>query len=90
MSGVIRGTWFEFQHHNEAEGKLGVLCLAPAEGMGIDDPDKREDAPPPIGALIVEQIEPKGIGALELALRQLREKLGGAIEETMGLRRGQQ
>jgi len=26
--------------------------------------------------LIVEQIEPKGIGALELALRQLREKLG--------------
>ena len=29
-------------HHNEAEGKLGVLCLAPAEGLGIDDPDKRE------------------------------------------------
>ncbi len=26
--------------------------------------------------LIIEQIEPKGIGALELALRQLREKLG--------------
>ena len=29
-------------HHNEAEGKLGVLCLAPAEGLGIDDPGKRE------------------------------------------------
>ena len=29
-------------HHNEAEGKLGVLCLAPEEGMGISDPEKRE------------------------------------------------
>ena len=29
-------------HHNEAEGKLGVLCLAPEEGLGIDDPAKRE------------------------------------------------
>jgi crotonyl-CoA reductase len=29
-------------HRNEAEGKLGVLCLAPAEGLGIDDPAKRE------------------------------------------------
>jgi crotonyl-CoA reductase len=29
-------------HRNEAEGKLGVLCLAPAEGLGIDDPEKRE------------------------------------------------
>jgi crotonyl-CoA reductase len=29
-------------HRNEAEGKVGVLCLAPAEGLGIDDPDKRE------------------------------------------------
>lgn len=29
-------------HHNEAEGKLGVLCLAPSEGLGIEDPDKRE------------------------------------------------
>jgi crotonyl-CoA reductase len=28
-------------HRNEAEGKLGVLCLAPTEGLGIDDPDKR-------------------------------------------------
>lgn len=27
---------------NEAEGKVGVLCMAPAEGLGIDDPDKRE------------------------------------------------
>jgi crotonyl-CoA reductase len=29
-------------HHNEAEGKLGVLCLAPEEGLGVDDPAKRE------------------------------------------------
>ena len=28
-------------HRNEHEGKLGVLCLAPREGLGIDDPDKR-------------------------------------------------
>ncbi len=29
-------------HHNEADGKLGVLCLAPEEGLGIEDPEKRE------------------------------------------------
>src|SRR5215207_3025671 len=29
-------------HRNEHEGKIGVLCLAPAEGLGIDDPAKRE------------------------------------------------
>jgi crotonyl-CoA reductase len=29
-------------HHNAAEGKIGVLCLAPEEGLGIDDPEKRE------------------------------------------------
>jgi crotonyl-CoA reductase len=29
-------------HRNEAEGKLGVLCLAPVEGLGIDDQEKRE------------------------------------------------
>ena len=28
-------------HHNKAEGKLGVLCLAPGEGQGIDDPERR-------------------------------------------------
>ena len=28
-------------HHNKAEGKLGVLCLAPGEGLGIDDPERR-------------------------------------------------
>jgi crotonyl-CoA reductase len=28
-------------HHNLHEGKLGVLCLAPAEGLGIDDPELR-------------------------------------------------
>jgi crotonyl-CoA reductase len=29
-------------HHNLHEGKIGVLCLAGAEGMGIDDPAFRE------------------------------------------------
>lgn len=29
-------------HRNEAEGKIGVLCLAPSKGMGITDPEKRE------------------------------------------------
>jgi crotonyl-CoA reductase len=29
-------------HHNLHEGKLGILCLAPAEGLGIDDPDFRQ------------------------------------------------
>jgi crotonyl-CoA reductase len=29
-------------HHNLHEGKIGVLCLAPAEGLGIDDPAFRE------------------------------------------------
>jgi crotonyl-CoA reductase len=28
-------------HRNEVEGKVGVLCLAPTEGLGIDDPEKR-------------------------------------------------
>ena len=26
-------------HHNLHEGKIGVLCLAPDEGLGIDDPE---------------------------------------------------
>ncbi len=29
-------------HRNQSEGKLGVLCLAPTEGLGIDDPEKRD------------------------------------------------
>jgi crotonyl-CoA reductase len=28
-------------HHNEIEGKAGVLCLAPQKGLGIDDPEFR-------------------------------------------------
>ena len=28
-------------HRNEHEGKIGVLCLAPHEGLGIDDPERR-------------------------------------------------
>jgi crotonyl-CoA reductase len=29
-------------HHNTHEGKIGVLCLSPREGMGIDDPEMRQ------------------------------------------------
>jgi crotonyl-CoA reductase len=29
-------------HHNLHEGKIGVLCLAPEEGLGIDDPELRD------------------------------------------------
>ena len=29
-------------HRNQHEGKLGVLVLAPAEGLGITDPELRE------------------------------------------------
>lgn len=36
------GTAAKIVHRNQAEGKVGVLCLAPSEGMGIDDPAKRE------------------------------------------------
>ena len=28
-------------HHNLHEGKIGVLCLAPEEGLGIEDLDLR-------------------------------------------------
>jgi len=28
-------------HHNLHEGKIGVLCLAPQEGLGVDDPELR-------------------------------------------------
>jgi crotonyl-CoA reductase len=29
-------------HKNQHEGKIGVLALAPEEGLGIDDPEFRE------------------------------------------------
>ena len=29
-------------HKNLAEGKVGVLCLAPEEGLGVTDPELRE------------------------------------------------
>jgi crotonyl-CoA reductase len=29
-------------HHNLHEGKVGVLCLAPEEGLGVTDPELRE------------------------------------------------
>jgi crotonyl-CoA reductase len=28
-------------HHNQHEGKLGVLVLAPDEGLGVTDPELR-------------------------------------------------
>jgi crotonyl-CoA reductase len=28
-------------HHNMHEGKLGILCLAPEEGLGVTDPALR-------------------------------------------------
>ena len=28
-------------HHNLHEGKIGVLCLAPEQGLGIDNPERR-------------------------------------------------
>ena len=28
-------------HRNLSEGKLGVLCLAPTEGLGVTDPELR-------------------------------------------------
>ena len=28
-------------HHNKHQGKVGVLCLAPEEGLGVRDPEKR-------------------------------------------------
>ncbi len=30
-------------HRNLHEGKIGVLCLAPEEGLGIDDPEFRDE-----------------------------------------------
>jgi crotonyl-CoA reductase len=29
-------------HKNMHEGKIGVLCMAPREGMGINNPEFRE------------------------------------------------
>jgi len=29
-------------HHNRHEGKIAVRCLAPADGLGIDDPELRQ------------------------------------------------
>ena len=34
-------------HHNLVEGKVGVLCLAPEEGLGVTDEATRERAPRP-------------------------------------------
>jgi crotonyl-CoA reductase len=35
-------------HHNLSEGKLGVLCLAPEEGLGATDTEMRERLLPEI------------------------------------------
>ena len=29
-------------HRNEHEGKIGILCLAPEEGLGVTDPELRD------------------------------------------------
>jgi crotonyl-CoA reductase len=29
-------------HSNAHQGKVGVLCLAPQEGLGVRDPERRE------------------------------------------------
>jgi len=29
-------------HRNAHQGKVGVLCLAPEEGLGVRDPERRE------------------------------------------------
>jgi len=28
-------------HHNRHEGKIGILCVAPVEGLGVSDPARR-------------------------------------------------
>jgi crotonyl-CoA reductase len=28
-------------HHNKHQGKVGVLCLSPEEGLGVTDPELR-------------------------------------------------
>jgi crotonyl-CoA reductase len=33
-------------HHNMHEGKIGVLCLAPEEGMGVTDHELRAKVEP--------------------------------------------
>jgi crotonyl-CoA reductase len=35
-------------HRNEHSGKVGVLCLAPSEGLGVTDPETRERYEPMI------------------------------------------
>jgi len=35
-------------HQNLVEGKVGVLCLAPEEGLGVTDPERREEHLPQI------------------------------------------
>jgi crotonyl-CoA reductase len=35
-------------HHNQHEGKLGILCLAPEEGLGVTDAEMRERLLPEI------------------------------------------
>jgi crotonyl-CoA reductase len=35
-------------HHNRHEGKLGILCLAPEEGLGVTNPERRAELLPQI------------------------------------------
>ncbi|BBJ38846.1 hypothetical protein SSPO_015640 [Streptomyces antimycoticus] len=36
------GTATQDVHRNRHSGKVGVLCLAPEEGLGVRDPELRE------------------------------------------------
>ncbi|MCX4911787.1 crotonyl-CoA carboxylase/reductase [Streptomyces sp. NBC_00878] len=42
------GRAVEDVHRNRHQGKVGVLCLAPAEGQGVDDPELRARHEPAI------------------------------------------
>jgi crotonyl-CoA reductase len=35
-------------HHNRHEGKIGILCLAPEEGLGVTNPERRAELLPQI------------------------------------------
>ena len=46
-------------HHNLHQGKVGVLCLAPSEGLGIRNPEKREKHLAAIGQAPKAAAKPK-------------------------------
>ena len=58
-------------HHNLHEGKLGVLVLAPEEGLGVTDPELRERAPRPDHALSEESLMLTEIDHIAIAVNDL-------------------